>query len=146
MRRVLVTVAVVLAALTASVGPASAAPPKPPASPAPARQAAVDRLCSSWEQVIPNVWAIVCLDRSGALFQPYGEMRNYSAVPVTMDQFIYLNSDLHMVCGTYPSRAVPGATVGCTNHTWKVAAAPRSASAVFWVDGVQKTLYSPSFP
>lgn len=52
-------------------------------------------MCSAWSQVIPNVWAIVCLDREGgALFKPMGEMRNLSTKAVTMDQFLYLNNVL----------------------------------------------------
>lgn len=155
-RRTVFAAALAVGALTGPTAPAGAAPGNPaPANPAPATRApaavagaaaGVQRLCGSWDQVIPSVWAIVCLDRSGALFQPYGEMRNHSAHPVTMDQFIYLNSGLHTQCGTWPSTAAPGATMGCTNNTWKVAAAPRWAAGVFWVNGVQKTLYSPSFP
>lgn len=143
LRRALVTLTLTLTALTALVLPASAASSAPPAPPT----VTVDRVCGSWTQVIPNVWAIICLDRNGgALFQPYAEMRNQSGSAVTMDVFTFLNATPHTQCGTWPSLAPPGYTLTCTNHTWRTAGSPRFAEGQFWVNGVQKVLLSPSLP
>jgi hypothetical protein len=122
--------------------PASAAENAPVAPPT----VTADRVCGSWSQVIPNVWAIICLDRSGALFQPYAEMQNLSSTGVTMDVFVYLNNTLHNQCGTWPSLAAPGYKLRCSNNTWRTAGSPRTATGNFWANGVQKTLVTPSFP
>jgi hypothetical protein len=144
--------AVALAAglVAAAATPAVAATPAGVTAAAPsgltaAAPAAVERRCSQWSQVIPSVWAIVCLDRDGALFKPYGEMRNNSASPVTMDQFIYLNGLTTLSCGTWPSTAAPGAQLICTNNTWYTAGSPRTASGDFWVNGIHTSLTTPSF-
>jgi hypothetical protein len=143
-RKIAVAGALALAASAGVATPANAAPSGPPH---PAAAPAVDRLCSSWDQVIPNVWAIVCLDRSGALFKPYGEMRNYSARPVTMDEYLFLNTNMVNICTTSPSTAPPGATLQCDNNTWWTASSPRWATGVFYVNStVSKTLVTPSFP
>lgn len=143
MRKAVLAVALALGAVAAPAAPASAAPAHVQGG---ATTAAIDRRCGNWAQVIPNVWAIICLDRSGALFQPYGEMRNYSASPVTMDQFLSLNGVVRTVCGFSPATAPPGAQLTCTNNSWWTAGSPRTATGDFWVNGAHLTLTSPSFP
>jgi hypothetical protein len=144
-QKVILAGALAVAASTGAAAPANAAPGGPLSQPRSA--AAVDRVCSSWDQVIPNVWAIICLDRSGALFQPYGEMRNYSSSPVSMDEYLFLNTNMVNACTTSPSTAAPGATLQCTNNTWWTASSPRWATGVFYVNSTaSKTLVTPSFP
>lgn len=137
LRKAILTLVLTLTAVTALVVPAGASP----------EAATATRVCSAWAQVIPNVWAIVCLDREGgALFKPVGIMQNLSSGAVTMDEFLYLNGVLRGQCGTWPSTVPPGYTMTCDNNTWWTAGSPRQATGSFWVNGVNRVLYSPVLP
>ena len=142
LRHALAATALALGAVTATAAPAFAA-----TAPAVAANA-IEQRCSTWQEVTPGVWAIVCLDKSGALFQPIATVMNLSAGPVAVDEFVYLNGVMTNICGSWPNANLPSnGTLRCTNNTWSTAGSPRVASAQFVVGLAPiKTIVAPGFP
>jgi hypothetical protein len=127
LRKAVIATALALAATIAGAAPAGTAHAAAPA--------AVEQRCSAWQQVAPNVWAIICLYRQGVLYQPIATVQNYTDRTVAYDTFVYLNGNITQICGGWPTATLAGHTSQqCTNNTWLRSDAVPTSSVTVMVD------------